>query len=320
MEKIFYIIDAIDKTGSITRTSQLLHLTVPAVSIAIKKEEHLVGQPLLDRLSKPLKLTDTGRLYLQYFKKAKLLDDDLQKELNDLQNGLVGTLRLGGTQYINSFFLPGPLSSFISSYPKVKIDLKEGSADSIREDLHNGIIDLCISSAEFSQSEYEALPAFADEIVLAVPKSFPVTADYKKQSFSSDDLKDRNFDITVLKSVDLKKFENIPFILLSAQNDLYRRTVGFLDRKKIDCKPILQPDQMVTACHLADAGIGATFISDRLVKQVLPKNLLFFRLGFAECFRQFWVLTDKKRYQSVITRKFIELLCRGASSQEGVSL
>ena len=308
MEKIFYIIDAINTTHSITETAGILHLTVPAVSMALKKEEELIGFNLVDRQAKPMVLTEAGAVYLRYFHKTRMLGDELQCELRDLQDGDSGIIRLGGTQYINSFYLPSALSEFSRSYPGIKFDLKEDSADNIRQLLESGDIDLCISSAPYDEDKYEGHLAFSDEILLAIPKSIKLKDKLRKFALTNKDLKKGVYGYKQGKAPALSEFLELNFMLLSEKNDLYRRCMKFFKSDNLKVNPILKPDQMVTACYLADAGLGATFVSDRLLRKIQPANLVYFRLNQKNSIREFRVLLSKKHYRSRATQLFIEKL------------
>ena len=49
-----------------TKAAELLHMTQPAVSLAIKELEQYYGIKLFDRLGRRLQITDAGKHFLQY--------------------------------------------------------------------------------------------------------------------------------------------------------------------------------------------------------------------------------------------------------------
>ena len=53
------------KTGSFSKAARNLYLTQPALSIAIKKEEQELGQPLFDRSTSRVTLTEAGKAYIE---------------------------------------------------------------------------------------------------------------------------------------------------------------------------------------------------------------------------------------------------------------
>ena len=54
------------RTGSITKAAESLHLSQPAVSLAIRQLEDYYGILLFDRISKKLYLTESGNKMLSY--------------------------------------------------------------------------------------------------------------------------------------------------------------------------------------------------------------------------------------------------------------
>ena len=64
---------AVMDSGSFTRAAQYLCRTQSAVSMQLRKLEALTGHPLLERGSRPIKLTEEGEVLLAY---ARGDDDD----------------------------------------------------------------------------------------------------------------------------------------------------------------------------------------------------------------------------------------------------
>ena len=98
--------------GSFSRAASKLYLSQPALSIAIRKIENEIGMPLFDRQSKPLRLTAAGEIYIDTIKKELLLEQEQQQKISDLKNLTSGTVRLGGTHFLNAYILPEVLSDF----------------------------------------------------------------------------------------------------------------------------------------------------------------------------------------------------------------
>ena len=68
---------------SFSRAAEKLYRTQPAVSIVIRKLEESVGQPLLVRGARQVKLTDAGELLRDYAERPLNLRDEIQ-------NGMIG--------------------------------------------------------------------------------------------------------------------------------------------------------------------------------------------------------------------------------------
>ena len=88
-----------------TRAADRLHMTQPAISLAIKELEQYYGVRLFDRIGRRLKITDSGKLFLQYAIHITDLFEDMETGLRDWDSK--GILRVGASITIGSQFLPG---------------------------------------------------------------------------------------------------------------------------------------------------------------------------------------------------------------------
>ncbi len=73
------------KEGSFSRAAERLYRTQPAVSLAIRKLEDGLGQPLFVRGSRPVRMTDAGTLLKDYAERLINLRDEVKKGLTELE-------------------------------------------------------------------------------------------------------------------------------------------------------------------------------------------------------------------------------------------
>src|SRR5258708_33839227 len=110
------------KEQSFSRAAEKLYRTQPAVSIVIRKLEESVGQPLLVRGARQVKLTDAGGLLRDYAEPLLNLRDEIQKGMEDLKSLGRGELRLGETESSIHPLLPSP-ARYRKLYPGVKLTI-----------------------------------------------------------------------------------------------------------------------------------------------------------------------------------------------------
>ena len=106
-------------------------------------------------------------------------------------------------------------------------------------------------------------------------------------------------------SVPLAQLKSLPFILLTKGNNLYERSVRMFEEAGFEPSTKMKLSQLVTAFHLADAGIGATFVSDRLPLSAM-RGLNYYKIDSSLTTRQFYILLPKRKYVSTAVRKFID--------------
>ena len=103
---------AVAEAGHLTNAAKKLNVAQPALSVSIARLEKEVGVPLFDRKHHPLKLTEAGEIYLDTARKIRQLEREQTQKLQDIQNLVTGTIRLGGTHYLNAYILPELLVGF----------------------------------------------------------------------------------------------------------------------------------------------------------------------------------------------------------------
>src|SRR6266513_841718 len=82
------------KEGSFSRAAERLYRTQPAISLAIRKLEDSLGQPLFVRGARPVRLTDAGTLLKDYAERLINLRDEVKKGLSELEGLKRGELTL----------------------------------------------------------------------------------------------------------------------------------------------------------------------------------------------------------------------------------
>ena len=156
-------------------------------------------------------------------------------------------------------------------------------------------------SPEFIR-DFERYPVFRDHVLLAVPGEMdPVSDGY----LTADEAAAGRHLQEDCPSVPLSAFRELPFILLSPGNNLYERSGRLFEEAGFAPRVRMHLSQLVTSYHLAEAGIGAAFVSDRLVRPGAGA-LHYYRLDSEITTRQFYILLPKRRYVSAASRRFIK--------------
>ncbi|MEK5417101.1 LysR family transcriptional regulator [Paenibacillus sp. FSL L8-0708] len=129
------------ETGSFTRAAQKLDYAQSSITAQIQALESEIGQPLFDRISKKIILTDAGRRLLPFAQEISrmhtLAEDALRSD-----SELTGSLRIGAPESLAAFRLPGIIKEFRAKYPKVQILLKPGACWELSDFVRSGELDL----------------------------------------------------------------------------------------------------------------------------------------------------------------------------------
>ena len=165
---------------SITQAAQFLHLGQPAVSGQLKLLQNTVGEPLYERKGHHIELTPAGIGLLEY---ADKLNNDFNQALeyvHCLKQVSAGSLRIGATMTMTSYFLPQYVVQLQTEHPGVHVFMETGDTRGIvrkMQDYDLGFVEGPVAAEELPFN-YEIIPWQTDEIVLILPENHPLCEQY----------------------------------------------------------------------------------------------------------------------------------------------
>lgn len=162
--------------GSFGRAAERLGYTQSAVSQQVAALERIVGLRLIERPGgpKPVSLTEAGRILLRHAEAihARLLA--AKADMNALEAGDAGRLRVGTFQSVGTRILPTLLRQFSETHPSVEIVLHESvSEPELLAMVERGELDLAFWTLPVSPGPYESVELLRDPYVLVVPAGSP---------------------------------------------------------------------------------------------------------------------------------------------------
>lgn len=135
----------ITRLKSITKASEALHLSQPAVSIQLKNLQDQFEIPLTEVIGRNIHITEFGHEVAQ--SAAVILKEiqNLEQRASLFQNKLVGELNIS-TVSTGKYILPYLLSYFSSLYPEVKLNIDVTNKAKVKESLERNSIDFALVS------------------------------------------------------------------------------------------------------------------------------------------------------------------------------
>ena len=150
------------KAGGVTRASEMLSLSQPAVSHKIKRLEHMLGCDVLTRRSGGPLLTDAGEQLLSYAHKMLELNDSIFTALG--KTSVTGTIRLGMTEDTTGGDLARILGKFTRSHPDITVTIRSGQSLSIAKWLDEAEVDIGIMQIFEDDLHDEDIVLFTDTL------------------------------------------------------------------------------------------------------------------------------------------------------------
>jgi DNA-binding transcriptional LysR family regulator len=131
------------REGSVTRASEVLHLSQPAVSAHIKTMEDGFGLNLFERTPRGMSLTQHGQRLLSKAELTLAAHQELMDEASRNKGEVTGKLRLGAGSNSNNEAIGKLLTGVSERHPGIEVTLKHGASKQNIADLRNGILDAC---------------------------------------------------------------------------------------------------------------------------------------------------------------------------------
>ena len=139
--KIFYVVA---KHKHMTRASEELHISQPAISQSIKKLEEQLDGTLFIRSNKGMELTSEGNMFYDYVKGALELINNAENEFTSFKDLSKGRINIGASTTLTKLVLMDSLKSFHKDYPNIDINITNDLTSNLIIDLNKGKLDFVI--------------------------------------------------------------------------------------------------------------------------------------------------------------------------------
>lgn len=304
MEQELEYIYEIHKAGSFSKAAESLHVTQPALSMAVKRIEASIGMTLFDRTARPLGLTEAGRIYIDSIREILAVEENLNNRIRDIDELKSGHLCIGGSHFINAYILPETMTRYSAKYPGISLELVEASSAELAGMLSERLIDLTLTCRSDIIAGFEHYPSFSDHIILAVsPEILNLPC-----ALSANDILNGRHLSEDCPSIPEEAMRELEYIILSEGNNLHDRAYSiFNDMGIVEPKIKIEISQLATSYYLARSKFGAAFVSDRMIKSD-EKNLNFYRIASSITDRLFYAVLPRREYTPKAVRAFIETL------------
>ncbi len=275
--------------GNVTRAAEACHVSQPSLSQQITKLEHELGQPLLERLGRGVRLTDAGRLFKRYADQILSLTEDACTRVADTPDA--GRIVLAAIPTIAPYFLPSALTRFSKECPKAQIDIVEDTTGNILRLLADGGVDLAILALPIQAEHVHTKTLFTEELLAVLPSHHPLT---KKAR------------------VALKDLIGEPFVVLNEAHCLTRNTMSFCERHAASPLITARSHQLLTVLELVRLGQGVSLIPAMAVPKARDDGREYRSLSGDRPSRTVALAWNRMRYQTQLFKRVVQFLSEPA--------
>ena len=155
--RVFY---TVAKNKHMTKASEELHISQPAISQSIKKLEDQLGGTLFLRSNKGMELTEEGKMFYEYVKGALELISNAENEFTSFKDLSKGEIKIGCSTTLTKLILMETLKEFHNEYPNINISITNDLTRNLINDLKLGKLDFVI----FNESNIKETNLYLEKI------------------------------------------------------------------------------------------------------------------------------------------------------------
>lgn len=155
--------------GSFIKAAQQLHLTQTALTRRIQKLEQSLDIRLLDRTTRKVELTATGRDFLPQARHLVLDAQRTLERVRDKARAGLGHFTLACVPSLTTHVLPQLIKAYAQSHPGNTLRLHDASSHDVRAAVLDGQAELGIAINGEPHAELEEIALFEDPLTLLCP-------------------------------------------------------------------------------------------------------------------------------------------------------
>ena len=153
---------------SFSRAAEKLLRTQPAISIAMKRLEEELGEPLFDRSSRAGTLTEAGKILHSYAQRMVNLRDEARSTISELRGMNRGRLSIGANESTSLYVLPPVLVEYRRLYPEIKIEVYRNLSERIPGEVLERNLDFGFLSFDPLHPALQSMEVYRDELAFVV--------------------------------------------------------------------------------------------------------------------------------------------------------
>ena len=243
--KVFY---AVAKNKHMTRASEELHISQPAISQSIKKLEEQLGGTLFLRSNKGMELTEEGKMFFDYVKGALELIKNAENDFTSYKDLTKGEIKIGCSTTLTKLLLIDSIKDFHEKYPNINFLIENNLTSTLINDLKLGKLDFVI----FNESDIKEKNLNLEKIC-EMRQGFIYNPNYYK-----DEIKD------------LVDLNNYPLILQKKESNSRKLLESITSKNNVKLSPKMEVVSQELVTEFTNIGLGIGFTIIDLAKRKYP--------------------------------------------------
>ncbi len=289
--ELYRVFKEVAETGNISLAAKNLYISQSAVSQSIKQLETALQARLFARSPRGVSLTWEGQMLYQYVRSALGLLATGEDKLSQAQQLLLGTLTIGASDTVTSFFLTPYLETFHHQHPGIRLKIVSGRSAKVLSMLKSGAVDIAFASSP-SDSSLATWSCFATHAIFVAGSGYGCDFDhvYTRQEIA-----------------------DFPLILLERKASSRVFLEQYFLQSGITLTPEIELSSRSLLVSLAKIGLGVAGVTREFVQDALDSGeIRQLRTDFTIPARSVDMCTLREVSPTAAASAFMEMIRQGA--------
>ncbi len=284
--KIFYYVASYK---SITLAAEMLSISQPAVSQAVKHLESNLSCTLFVRTSKGVRLTKEGEMLFSYVQRGYETILSGEKKLSEMLNLKQGEICIGASDMTLQFFLLPYLEEFHERYPGIRVTVTNAPTPETLSHLADGKIDFGIVSTPVGEKPYL--------------KIVPV------KEIRDVFVAGRKFEYLKGQTLSYRSLMEFPVMCLEGNTSTRQYVESFLAEEGVQLRPEFELATSDMLIQFAVRNLGIASVVEDFAAEYIKSGELF-RLAFERELpkREFCIVSNERIPMSAAASRLLQYL------------
>jgi DNA-binding transcriptional LysR family regulator len=285
------------RAGSFSKAAEILLLSQPSISKGVRDFELQLGCRLLDRTPRGVKPTREGLALMRHAETLFAAERDAEEELRALRSLDSGSLRIGASTTIATYFIPKYLGRFHAAYPGIDLQLTSANTRDIAHLMLAHEIEIGLVEGPVEEDGLVSEPWRTDVMELIVGPDHPFAREHEP--------------------IDPRRIAGETLIVREQGSGSREVIAQALGARKIDPARTLEIGSTEAIKQVVAAGLGVAIVSVAAMQdQIALKRLHAIKMRRLRIERTLWKLKTPGRLDVPSATAFERLISRPAAPNE----
>jgi DNA-binding transcriptional LysR family regulator len=275
-------------TRSVSRGASLNGVSQSAASQHLQELERQLDAALLDRSTRPLSVTEAGKLYLEFCRDVLRRWDDFQVALDRLKHQVEGTVRVASIYSVGISEMTELEQSFSQRYPEARLHVEYLRPEKVYESVLADRVDLGLVSYPEASREITAIPWRQEEMVVVVSPYHWLAG---------------------LDKVTLDRLNGVEFVGFDDELPIQQAVKRFFEEHGVQVKMVMHFDNLQMIKEAVMHRVGVSIMPVRVLQTELAQGrLVAVPLADAPLYRPLGIIHRKRKRFNRVAQAFLEML------------